>query len=75
MYLTTADASAGGEPQGGAMEASGRSGRHQEMEDGLYPPEPDRASLHDSEGLLSRNSWAKTFNPGLKLIIVGGTHP
>ncbi|XP_026157833.1 plakophilin-4-like [Mastacembelus armatus] len=39
--------SAGGESQGGAMEASGR---HLEAEDGLYLPEPDRVSLHDSEG-------------------------
>ncbi|GLD66595.1 plakophilin-4-like isoform X1, partial [Lates japonicus] len=43
----SADASAGGESQGGAMEASGR---HLEAEEGLYLPEPDRASLHDSEG-------------------------
>uniref|UniRef100_A0A665TGC6 Plakophilin 4 n=1 Tax=Echeneis naucrates TaxID=173247 RepID=A0A665TGC6_ECHNA len=39
--------SAGGESQGGAMEASGR---HLDAEEGLYLPEPDRASLHDSEG-------------------------
>ncbi|XP_035478383.1 plakophilin-4-like isoform X2 [Scophthalmus maximus] len=39
--------SAGGELQGGAMEASGR---HLDSEEGLYLPEPDRASLHDSEG-------------------------
>lgn len=44
------DASAGGESQGGAMEASGR---HLDAEEGLYLPEPDRASLHDSEGLLN----------------------
>ncbi|XP_023282745.1 plakophilin-4-like isoform X1 [Seriola lalandi dorsalis] len=43
----SADASAGGELQGGAMETSGR---HMEAEEGLYLPEPDRASLHDSEG-------------------------
>lgn len=42
--------SAGGESQGGAMEASGR---HLDAEEGLYLPEPDRASLHDSEGLLN----------------------
>nr|XP_033472113.1 plakophilin-4-like isoform X2 [Epinephelus lanceolatus] len=36
-----------GESQGGAMEASGR---HLEAEEGLYMPEPDRASLHDSSG-------------------------
>ncbi|XP_051797763.1 plakophilin-4-like isoform X3 [Acanthochromis polyacanthus] len=42
--------SAGGESQGGAMEASGCPGRHLEAEEGLYLPEPDRASLHDSEG-------------------------
>ncbi|KAG7236157.1 hypothetical protein INR49_001267, partial [Caranx melampygus] len=41
------DALAGGESQGGAMEASGR---HLEAEEGLYLPEPDRASLHDSSG-------------------------
>lgn len=39
--------SAGGESQVGTMEASGR---HMEAEDGLFLPEPDRASLHDSEG-------------------------
>ncbi|KAG7503581.1 hypothetical protein JOB18_041267 [Solea senegalensis] len=38
--------SAGGESQGGAMEAPGR---HLEVEEGLFLPEPDRASLHDSE--------------------------
>ncbi|KAI3366140.1 hypothetical protein L3Q82_009963, partial [Scortum barcoo] len=48
-HLTT-DASAGGESQGGATEASGCPGRHLEAEEGLYLPEPDRASLHDSEG-------------------------
>lgn len=32
------------------MEASGR---HLEVEEGLFLPEPDRASLHDSEGLLN----------------------
>ncbi|XP_051797762.1 plakophilin-4-like isoform X2 [Acanthochromis polyacanthus] len=42
--------SAGGESQGGAMEASGCPGRHLEAEEGLYLPEPDRASLHDSSG-------------------------
>lgn len=39
-----------GESQGGATEASGSPGRHLEAEDGLYLPEPDRASLHDSSG-------------------------
>ncbi|XP_067356027.1 plakophilin-4-like isoform X1 [Channa argus] len=43
----SADALAGGESQGAAMEASGR---HLEAEEGLYLPEPDRISLHDSEG-------------------------
>lgn len=43
---------AGGEFQGGAAEASGCPGRHLEGEEGLYPPEPDCASLHDSEGLF-----------------------
>ncbi|KAM7375465.1 hypothetical protein PAMA_014533 [Pampus argenteus] len=42
--------SAGGETQGGAMEASRGPGRHLEVEEGLYLPEPDRVSLHDSEG-------------------------
>ncbi|KAM7365727.1 hypothetical protein PAMP_016640 [Pampus punctatissimus] len=46
----TADASTGGESQGGAMEASRGPGRHLEVEEGLYLPEPDRASLHDSSG-------------------------
>nr|XP_043875539.1 plakophilin-4-like isoform X3 [Solea senegalensis] len=39
--------SAGGESQGGAMEAPGR---HLEVEEGLFLPEPDRASLHDNSG-------------------------
>lgn len=51
-----ADALAGGESQGGAMEASGCPGRHLEAEEGLYLPEPDRASLHGSEGLLNVHS-------------------
>ncbi|XP_063734128.1 plakophilin-4-like isoform X1 [Eleginops maclovinus] len=42
--------SAGGELQGGVMEASGCPGRQLEAEEGLFMPEPDRASLHDSEG-------------------------
>ncbi|XP_035533274.1 plakophilin-4-like [Morone saxatilis] len=42
--------SAGGESQGGVLEASGSPGRHLEGEEGLYMPEADRASLHDSEG-------------------------
>ncbi|XP_076579553.1 plakophilin-4-like isoform X2 [Chaetodon auriga] len=42
--------SAGGESQGGVIEASGCPGRHLEAEEGLYLPEPDRASLHDSSG-------------------------
>ncbi|XP_034034861.1 plakophilin-4-like isoform X1 [Thalassophryne amazonica] len=46
----SADTSAGGESQGGVMETSGHPGRHLETEDGLYLPEPDRASLHDSSG-------------------------
>lgn len=41
----------GGESQGGATEPSGP-GRHLEVEEGVYMPEADRASLHDSEGLL-----------------------
>ncbi|XP_034408856.1 plakophilin-4-like isoform X2 [Cyclopterus lumpus] len=39
--------SAGGESLGGVLEASGR---HLEAEEGLFMPEPDRASLHDSSG-------------------------
>ncbi|KAM4538366.1 plakophilin-4-like isoform 1-T1 [Fundulus diaphanus] len=39
--------SAGGESQGVAAEGPGR---HLEAEEGLYLPEGDRASLHDSEG-------------------------
>ncbi|XP_051283514.1 plakophilin-4-like isoform X1 [Dicentrarchus labrax] len=46
----SADALTGGETQGGVLEASGSPGRHLEGEEGLYMPEPDRASLHDSEG-------------------------
>ncbi|KAK1876874.1 Plakophilin-4 [Dissostichus eleginoides] len=42
--------SAGGELQGGVMEASGCPGRQLEVEEGLFMPEPDRASLHDSSG-------------------------
>ncbi|KAA8579642.1 hypothetical protein FQN60_006735, partial [Etheostoma spectabile] len=42
--------SAGGESQGGVLKASGCPGRPLEVEDGLYMPEPDRASLHDSSG-------------------------
>ena len=49
VFNSMTDVSAGGESQGGVMEASGR---HLEAEDGLFMPEPDRASLHDSEGLL-----------------------
>ncbi|KAK5618077.1 hypothetical protein CRENBAI_022739 [Crenichthys baileyi] len=39
--------SAGGESQGVATEVPGH---HSEVEEGLYMPEGDRASLHDSEG-------------------------
>ncbi|XP_041835008.1 plakophilin-4-like isoform X2 [Melanotaenia boesemani] len=42
--------SAGGESQGGALEASGCPRRHLEAEEGLYLPDADRASLHDSSG-------------------------
>lgn len=48
-----ADAS-GGDFQGGASEASVCPSRHLDGEDGLYLPEPDCASLHDSEGLFHR---------------------
>lgn len=37
----------GGESQGVAADVSSR---HHEAEEGLYLPEGDRASLHDSEG-------------------------
>ncbi|XP_056287729.1 plakophilin-4-like [Pseudoliparis swirei] len=37
----------GGESLGGVLQASGR---HLEAEEGLFMPEPDRASLHDSSG-------------------------
>ncbi|XP_024145012.1 plakophilin-4 [Oryzias melastigma] len=39
-----------GELQGGAMEIPGCPVRHLETEEGMYLPEPDRGSLHDSEG-------------------------
>ncbi|KAF3857455.1 hypothetical protein F7725_009314 [Dissostichus mawsoni] len=52
--------SAGGELQGGVMEASGCPGRQLEVEEGLFMPEPDRASLHDSEGLLGGHSAQMT---------------
>uniref|UniRef100_A0A1A8Q543 Plakophilin 4 n=2 Tax=Nothobranchius rachovii TaxID=451742 RepID=A0A1A8Q543_9TELE len=42
--------SAGGESQGGAIDMPGCPSRHLEAEEGLYLPEVDRASLHDSEG-------------------------
>lgn len=35
------------------MEASACPGHHLEAEEGLYLPEVDHASLHDSEGLLN----------------------
>lgn len=46
------DWTSGGEFQAGATEASDCPSRRLEGEDGLYPPEPDCASLHDSEGLF-----------------------
>ena len=57
----------GGESQGGAMEASGCPGRPLEAEEGLYHPEADRASLHDSEGLLNlHRTWFElNFSEGL----------
>uniref|UniRef100_A0A3B3C6U9 Plakophilin 4 n=1 Tax=Oryzias melastigma TaxID=30732 RepID=A0A3B3C6U9_ORYME len=39
-----------GELQGGAMEIPGCPVRHLETEEGMYLPEPDRGSLHDSSG-------------------------
>lgn len=53
MFNCMTDALAGGESQGAAMEASGR---HREAEEGLYLPEPDCVSLHDSEGLFKWRS-------------------
>lgn len=52
LLRVCSDRTSGGEFQGGAAEASGCPGRHLEGEEGLYPPEPDCASLHDSEGLF-----------------------
>lgn len=48
------------------MEASGCPGRPMEVEDGLYLPEPDRASLHDSEGLLNVHTFRAKV---LKLVV------
>lgn len=53
---------AGGESQGGATEVSGRPARHLEAEEGLYLPEPDRASLHDSEGLCVDRKQCSSFS-------------
>lgn len=60
----------GGESQGGATEGSGCPGRHLEAEEGLFLPEPDRASLHGSEGLLNILStrFKRSFRKGLKLL-------
>uniref|UniRef100_A0A668A2B7 Plakophilin 4 n=1 Tax=Myripristis murdjan TaxID=586833 RepID=A0A668A2B7_9TELE len=44
------NASGVGESQCGMMEVSGSPGHHLQEEEGLYPAEPERASLHDSEG-------------------------
>lgn len=49
FYSKLLHAFAGGDSQG--MVASACQGRRMEAEEGLYPPEADRASLHDSEGL------------------------
>ncbi|XP_035006239.2 plakophilin-4 isoform X1 [Hippoglossus stenolepis] len=51
--------SAGGESQGGAMEASGR---HLEAEEGLYLPEQDRNSLHDSEDSGGHSAQMTTYS-------------
>lgn len=53
---------AGGESQGGATEASGCPARHLEAEEGLYLPEADRASLHDSEGLCVERKQRSSFS-------------
>ncbi|KAM8872274.1 plakophilin-4-like isoform 1-T1 [Synchiropus picturatus] len=45
-----------GDSQGGTMESSGCPTRQLEAEDELFMREPDRASLHDSEGLLQQCS-------------------
>lgn len=55
----------GGESQGLATETSGCPGRHLEAEEGLYLPEVDRASLHDSEGLLSISSTKRLTVQGV----------
>lgn len=52
------DRTAGGDFPGGATEAVVCPGRH--LEDGLYLPEPDCASLHDSEGLFHLLGSLKT---------------
>ncbi|XP_062301492.1 plakophilin-4-like [Scomber scombrus] len=54
--------SAGGESHGGATEASGCPGRHLEAEDGLYLHEPDRASLHDSEGSAGHSAHMTSYS-------------
>ncbi|KAM4601972.1 plakophilin-4-like [Polymixia lowei] len=46
----SADASVVGETQGGVMQASMSPARHLLGEEGLYPHEPERLSLHGSEG-------------------------
>lgn len=53
LYVCTSDTSAVGESQGRVMEVSMSPIRHLQGEEGLYPPEPERLSLHDSEGLLA----------------------
>lgn len=62
----------GGESQGGATEGSGCPGRHLEAEEGLFLPEPDRASLHGSEGLLNILStrFKRCFRKGLKFMML-----
>ncbi|KAM8905550.1 plakophilin-4-like [Spinachia spinachia] len=52
--------SAGGDSRGGALVASGR---HLETEEGrLFMPEPDRASLHDSEGSGGHSAHVTSYS-------------
>ncbi|XP_037122702.1 plakophilin-4-like isoform X5 [Syngnathus acus] len=52
--------SPGGDAQG--IAASACQGRGMEAEDGLYPPEADRASLHDSEGSGGHSAHVTSYS-------------
>uniref|UniRef100_UPI003AB0893B plakophilin-4-like n=1 Tax=Centroberyx gerrardi TaxID=166262 RepID=UPI003AB0893B len=58
----SADVSAVGESQAGVLEASGSPGRLLQAEDGLYPAEPERASLHDSEGSAGHSAQMTSYS-------------